>query len=258
MGKADLHIHSIYSWDGTCAVSAVLKQAAHVAHLDVIAITDHDEIKGSLEAQELAADYGIEVIAGSEITTADGHLLALFIQEKIPAGKSLVETVLRVREQGGLCVVPHPEALGTHSVNRTVLKNALTNNLVAESLRGLEVFNAGLFDHKANTNAELIARENALSRIGSSDSHQLWTIGLGLTLFHGRSANDLRSAIQAGQTDSVVVNQPGIAPIIFSWLRSHLLRRMGWVEHNRSPELSVRLEKISMLARFALAEKSPQ
>ena len=125
MGKADLHIHTVYSWDGTCAVEAVLKQAAHVAHLDVIAITDHDEICGALEAEELAFRYGIEVIPGSEISTADGHLLALFIREKIPAGLSLVETVLRVHEKGGLCVVPHPEAKGTPSINRTVLQAAL-------------------------------------------------------------------------------------------------------------------------------------
>ena len=76
MGKADLHIHTIYSWDGTCTVEAVLKQAAHIAGLDVIAITDHDEIQGALEAVDLAPRYGIEVIPGCEISTADGHLLA--------------------------------------------------------------------------------------------------------------------------------------------------------------------------------------
>ena len=55
MGKADLHVHTTHSWDGTCAVKAVLKQAAHVACLDVLAITDHDEIRGALEAMELAS-----------------------------------------------------------------------------------------------------------------------------------------------------------------------------------------------------------
>ena len=95
MGKADLHIHTIYSWDGTCTVEAVLKQAAHTAELDVIAITDHDEIQGAQEAAELAPRYGIEVIPGSEISTADGHLLALFIPKKISAGLSVVETILR-------------------------------------------------------------------------------------------------------------------------------------------------------------------
>ena len=64
MGKADLHIHTTYSWDGTCTVEAVLKQAAHIAGLDVIAITDHDDIRGALEAVELGPRYGIEVVHG--------------------------------------------------------------------------------------------------------------------------------------------------------------------------------------------------
>jgi hypothetical protein len=50
MGKADLHIHTTYSYDGTTTVPAVLEQARR-SGLDVIAITDHDEIEGALHAQ---------------------------------------------------------------------------------------------------------------------------------------------------------------------------------------------------------------
>jgi predicted metal-dependent phosphoesterase TrpH len=53
MGFADLHIHSIYSYDGTASVHAILRRARQIG-LDVIAITDHDEINGSLKALELA------------------------------------------------------------------------------------------------------------------------------------------------------------------------------------------------------------
>jgi predicted metal-dependent phosphoesterase TrpH len=101
MGLADLHIHTIYSRDGLNAVSAVLKYAADHTPLDVIAITDHDQIKGALEAQEIARAYGLDVIAGSEITTDEGHLLALFIHKQIPSRLSLIDSLLRVGEQGG-------------------------------------------------------------------------------------------------------------------------------------------------------------
>src|SRR5688572_4264126 len=111
MGLADLHLHTIYSFDGTASVPSVLKQARKM-RLDVIAITDHDEIAGALEAIKLASHYGVEVIPGIEITTVDGDLLALFITEKVPAGLSLTETVLRVRELGGVCIAPHPMAGG--------------------------------------------------------------------------------------------------------------------------------------------------
>jgi predicted metal-dependent phosphoesterase TrpH len=255
MGKADLHIHTVYSWDGTCSVEAILKQASQVAGLDVIAITDHDEVCGALEAEHLAVRYGIEVIPGCEISTADGHLLALFIRERIPAGLSLQETVLRVHEMGGLCIVPHPEARGTSSVNRRALQDALSREVVARTLLGVETYNAGLFDHAANSGADRIAQDLSLARLGSSDAHLLWTIGHGVSSFPGRSAKDLIAAIQNRQTIPLVVKRPATAFILISWLRSHLLRKAGWVEYNRSPEAPVRLERIPSLARFALGSE---
>src|SRR5512147_1122750 len=107
MGLADLHIHTIYSYDGTASVPAVLTRAKQIG-LDVIAITDHDEIAGSLKALELAPKYGVEVIPGIEITTAEGDLLALNITQKVARGLSLIETILKVGEQGGFCIAPHP------------------------------------------------------------------------------------------------------------------------------------------------------
>ena len=53
MGLADLHLHTIYSYDGSATVPAVLRRA-HEIGLNVIAITDHDEIAGALEAVKLA------------------------------------------------------------------------------------------------------------------------------------------------------------------------------------------------------------
>ena len=71
MELADLHIHTIYSYDGTASVSAVLTRARQIG-LDVIAITDHDEIAGSLKALELAPDYSVEAI-GPGVTKFDGY-----------------------------------------------------------------------------------------------------------------------------------------------------------------------------------------
>ncbi|HXF85262.1 MAG TPA: PHP domain-containing protein [Anaerolineales bacterium] len=93
MGLADLHIHTLYSYDGTASVPAVLKRARQVG-LDVIAITDHDEIDGALRALELASAYGVEVIPGTEVTTSEGDLLALNITQKIKRGRPLIETVV--------------------------------------------------------------------------------------------------------------------------------------------------------------------
>jgi len=99
MGFADLHIHTIYSYDGTASVPAVLTKARKMG-LDVIAITDHDEIAGSLNALELAPKYGVEVIPGIEVTTSEGDLLALNITERIERDRSLLETVLIEKPPG--------------------------------------------------------------------------------------------------------------------------------------------------------------
>ncbi|HRQ25006.1 MAG TPA: PHP domain-containing protein [Anaerolineales bacterium] len=126
MGLADLHLHTIHSSDGTASVTAVLRRAKEIG-LDVIAITDHDEIRGSLEAMGLASHHGVEVIPGSEITTAEGDLLALNITEIVPAGLPLIETILKVRELGGVCIAPHPMAggMGMKSLSALSILKAL-------------------------------------------------------------------------------------------------------------------------------------
>ena len=197
MGRADLHLHTIYSYDGTASVPAVLNRAKQLG-LDVIAITDHDEITGALKAMEIAPNYGVEVIPGIEITTADGDLLAFFIKEKVDAGLSLIETVLRVRELGGVCVAPHPMAggMGMKSLSgRTILK-ALRDPAVAETLIGIETYNGTAIDRISNHYANILASQINIAKTGSSDAHIIDTIGFGLTEFEGRTAADLLLALK--------------------------------------------------------------
>jgi predicted metal-dependent phosphoesterase TrpH len=116
MSFADLHVHSIYSYDGTSTIPAILKHAAARTNLKVLAITDHDTIRGVREAQDLAPRYGLEVIPGCEISTRDGHLLALFIENPIKPDLPLLDTVLALADQGGICVAAHPYARGMNSL----------------------------------------------------------------------------------------------------------------------------------------------
>ena len=192
MGLADIHMHSIYSYDGTASVTAILKRAQHIG-LDVIAITDHDEINGSLKALELAHKYGVEVIPGSEVTTAEGDLLALNITEKIQRDRPLIETVLKVADLGGFCVAPHPMAggFGMKSLSAYSILRALREPDVARTLLALETYNATAIDKMGNYYASVLADRLDIAQTGSSDAHVVEAIGLGTTEFNGHTAQDL-------------------------------------------------------------------
>jgi len=223
MGLADLHLHTIYSYDGTASLAAVLGRAKQLG-LDVIAITDHDEIAGALKAMEIAPNYGVEVIPGIEITTADGDLLAFFITEKVDAGLSLIETVLRVREIGGVCVAPHPMAggMGMKSLSaRTILK-ALRNPDVAETLIGIEVYNATALDRISNHYARILASQLKIANTGSSDAHVVDAIGLGATEFEGNSAADLLIALKNGTTKVRKQKEWSAVRIMGSWTINYI------------------------------------
>ncbi|MBX3014667.1 MAG: PHP domain-containing protein [Caldilineaceae bacterium] len=228
MGKADLHIHTAYSKDGTATVAAVLAHVARHTDLDVIAITDHDEIDGALEALELAPRYGIEVIPGCEVTTAEGHLLALYITEPVPAQLSLVETIAYVTQLGGLCVAAHPGGRWPWCLQEHHLRHALQTPNLADTLVGLEAYNASLPNLGVNRQAAIMQQQLGLAQVACSDAHVLSMIGQGATAFPGKSAQDLRKALQERLTTAQICPRPYTFFANYGWRQ--LLRTLGYVQ----------------------------
>jgi predicted metal-dependent phosphoesterase TrpH len=235
MGYADLHIHSVHSHDGTCTVSAILKYVADNTDLDVIAITDHDKVTGIKEAVALGPKYGIEVIPGCEVSTAQGHLLALFITEIVPAGLSLIETIKIVGRMGGLCIVPHPEAAGIGGLHAAQIATAVSDPDVAKILVGIETYNGGLFFPRTNQIGIALASSLNLASLGCSDSHILSTIGQGKTEFEGTTAADLRKALVEHTTTAHVSHGLQGPMVLGHWFPHFFLRKMGWVAWNADP-----------------------
>ncbi len=224
MGLADLHMHTIYSYDGTATVPAVLKRARQTG-LDVIAITDHDEIRGALLAEQIAPKFGVQVIPGIEITTAEGDLLGLDIRKPIPAGLSLIETLLQVGEQGGYAIAPHPMAsgMGMKSLNFYSIRKAVRHPAAGKILLGIETHNATAIDRESRMFADVLAHRAGLARTGSSDAHSLDMIGLGATEFPGQTAADFLRALQEGTTVPKHKTPLSFARIMGSWVWNYLL-----------------------------------
>jgi predicted metal-dependent phosphoesterase TrpH len=194
--KADLHIHTIAS-DGTASVEEVLAQAA-AFDLRVIAITDHDTLDGARQAQRLARDFGVDVIAGEEVSTREGHLLALFIEQELPPGQPAAVTIAAVHAQGGLCIAPHPYDRAVPSLGFAGLSRRGAADWPLDAIEG---FNAGTPwpGSLGNYVARQVAAKLGLPVIGGSDAHTQGTIGQGYTTFAGSSAGDLYRALRSGQ-----------------------------------------------------------
>jgi hypothetical protein len=197
-GKADIHVHTRYSGltrvsflrfpDSVSEPREVVK-AAEKRNLDVLCVTDHNSIRGGVEARRFATS--VEVVVGSEIATLDGDLLGLFISEDIPRGLSAEETADAIHEQGGLAIAPHPFSSHCSSLGLKILDLELD---------GIELFNAAHRDGYANEAAQTITNGLRSAFVGGSDAHFYTMVGNAYTLFDGEDGEALRKAIVSRRT----------------------------------------------------------
>ncbi|HET8822455.1 MAG TPA: PHP domain-containing protein, partial [Thermoleophilaceae bacterium] len=165
----DLHMHTDHSPDCATPVGTLLDAAKRVG-LGAIAITDHNEISGALEARERAD--GIKVIVAEEVKTADqGEVIGLFIEEKIPRGMTLQETIAEIRRQGGLVYVPHPFDR-MHAVPD--YEHLLD---IVEEIDAIEVFNPRVAFSTFNEEAARFAAKYRIVAGAGSDSHVAQGLG---------------------------------------------------------------------------------
>src|SRR4051794_4666712 len=106
-GRADLHMHTTVS-DGTATVEQMLDHIARRGDLDVIAITDHDRLAGSLWAYSHRDRYPFDIVPGLEVTSSDAHILGLWITEPTRKGMSIEDTTAAIHAQGGIAIMAHP------------------------------------------------------------------------------------------------------------------------------------------------------
>ncbi len=171
---ADFHVHTYHSKDCAMAVEEILERASEVG-LDVVAVTDHNEIAGGLEALALAERYGMRVIVGEEVKTSEGEVIGLFLTERIPPRLTFAQTIARIKEQGGIVYVPHPFDRMHAVPGSTLLKANLTDVDV------IEVFNSRIAYPGFNERAVRFAERHRVPAAAGSDAHVLPGLGTALT-----------------------------------------------------------------------------
>ncbi|HKM14204.1 MAG TPA: PHP domain-containing protein [Candidatus Methanomethylophilaceae archaeon] len=206
MGKADTHVHTEYSgvarlgvmkFPESVTTPAQQVDCARKNGMDVLCITDHDEIVGALKAKEYAKKYDdIEVVIGEEITTADGEIIGLFLNEPVPDGLSAEETIEIVRSQGGLTIAPHPFSIHVAG---------LQEKIFSLDIDGFEVMNGGHVDAYSNNFAKIVMEKHPgrWAPISGSDAHSVYTTGYNWTEFEGNTAEDFRKAVIDKKTIAV-------------------------------------------------------
>jgi predicted metal-dependent phosphoesterase TrpH len=201
VGRADLHIHSLAS-DGIDGVERILRRAEEL-ELDVIAITDHERIDAALAAQAMARARGlrVEVIVGEEISTRGGHVVALFLTERIRPWQALRSSIAQVHEQGGLAIVAHPLVPYPLCASGRSIRRVLADPDRAVHPDAIEAFNPTTAASRWGRQVPDFARQVGLPEVASSDAHRAEDIGRATTSFTGTSADDLRRAILAGTTE---------------------------------------------------------
>lgn len=243
VGEADLHIHTRFG-DGMATVPEILDWVERDTTLDVIAITEHDTLVAADRAQELHTQggYRFGLVRGMEVTTLDGHLLALYIDEPVPSFRRVEETLVAIHAQGGLAIVPHPLSWLTRSITARVIDRvaAIANDGV--HFDAIEEFNSSPAGRVTSTKARQLNRERFhLAAVGSSDAHFLQSIGSARTTFAGASADDLRAAIESTSTAGMAGRAPSISELGYrnvalqQWRGMMATpRAMGWAPTIRS------------------------
>ncbi|MFC1979072.1 PHP-associated domain-containing protein [Chloroflexota bacterium] len=192
MLKADLHVHSEYSPDSDSSLGDIINHCT-AKGINCIAITDHNEIAGAVELKKTAP---FTVIIGEEILTSSGEIIGLFLTGHIPPQLTAEETVKRIKDQGGLVLVPHPfdRYFRPSAIDRHVLEK------IVSDIDIIEVFNSHTVIRSDSSKALKFAQNHGLLASAGSDAHLVNEIGnayIEMTEFS--SVEEFRKSLSKGK-----------------------------------------------------------
>jgi len=160
--------------------------------INCIAICDHGTTEGALKTRDIAP---FPVIVAEEILTPHGEIIGMFLEETIPSGLSVKQTISRIKAQDGLVCLPHPFDIFRHS--------ALRSNIIeeiADQIDIVEVFNSRCILARNLATASAFAAKYGIAQSAGSDAHTLGEIGnayVEMPEFNGR--DDFPKALKKGK-----------------------------------------------------------
>ena len=195
--RIDPHVHSEGSYDCDEPIEMIIEHVNEI-DLDAIVITDHNSIEKSLEAVEISKNYDdVIAIPGVEVSTKDGHVLAIGVEECPEKGQPFMDTVEEIRRMEGIAIVPHPFQRSRHGVAKKKILDC----------DAIEIFNSswvvtGLQNHRARK----FAKRHGYAGVAGSDAHHIGNIGRAYTevevetrfLRHSVVVDDIIGAMKGG------------------------------------------------------------
>jgi predicted metal-dependent phosphoesterase TrpH len=216
--KIDLHVHSDYSDDAVDSPKKIIKYAKKKG-LNGVAIVDHNNVAGGLKGFVIAKKMkDFVVIPGIEISSAEGHVLALNVKENIPKKLSVEETLKKIINLGGVPILPHPYRMLSGCGEKD-----------AEKFTGIEVFNSRSIGWE-NKKSESLAEKLDIGKTGGSDAHSANELGYGITEFNINSfrIDDLIQEIEKKRTKGYGILSPKKV-----LLRQHIKSLLLWFKRGR-------------------------
>ncbi|MCB9858159.1 MAG: PHP domain-containing protein [Phycisphaerales bacterium] len=187
------HVHTHASFDSMMSPHTILRYCRD-NDIHAVAVCDHDSIRGSVEAQEAAGDYGVIVIPAVEISTDAGDIVGLFVN-RLPGTNRIRSVLSFIRDEcHGLAVLPH--AARGHDLDRIPL----------DQIDIVETGNARC-SSEDNQFAKSLAEDLGKPAIVGADAHVAGELANALNTFEidAPAVSDNAQTSAALQVDAVAV-----------------------------------------------------
>jgi predicted metal-dependent phosphoesterase TrpH len=194
--KVDFHTHTADDLKDYISFSAeqLIDRAARLG-IDAVAITNHDIVTFNRELEEYAAERGVLLIPGVELTLSNKHVLVINPDFRRAPDSGSLEDLARIRSAANLIIAPHPFYPGFKCLGSKLAKHSEFFDAVEFSF---------FYNHLINRNKKAVrfAVANGKPLVGSSDSHNLWQVGTTYTLVEAeKNIPSIVAAVKDGRAE---------------------------------------------------------